>query len=321
MFALNATRDFGENVAAALGRPLDAHEEREFEDGEHKARPLVSVRGEDVYVLQSLHGDAHASGDDKLVRLLFFCAALRDHGAAQVTALVPYLSYGRKERQTKAFDPVSTRYLAQLLEAVGIGTLVTLETHSSTALQNAFRIPTVHIDAAVLFAAPALQLAGDGPLAVVSPDPGGVKRAQLFGELLQRRLERPVGNAFIEKRRSAGRVSGSLLAGEVGGATVLLIDDLISTGGTLRRAALTCLAAGARKVIAFAAHGLFAPGAEAMLLDPAFSAVIVSDTVPAPQLSDAARARVTYEPAAPLFARAVECLHGGISTVELTTMD
>ncbi len=130
LFALNASREFGERLAAALGRPLDAHEEREFEDGEHKARPLASVRGETVYVLQSLHGDAQASGDDKLVRLLFFCGALRDHGAARVTALVPYLAYGRKERQTKPFDPVSTRYLAQLVEAVGVDALVTLETHS-----------------------------------------------------------------------------------------------------------------------------------------------------------------------------------------------
>jgi len=320
LFALNASREFGERVAAALGRPLDAHEEREFEDGEHKARPLVSVRGEAAYVLQGLHGDAQASGDDKLVRLLFFCAALRDHGVARITALVPYLAYGRKERQTKPFDPVSTRYLAQLIEAVGIDALVTLETHSVTALQNAFRIPTVHIDAAVLFAARAQVLGGEGPIVVVSPDPGGIKRVQLFAELLEKRLDRPVGIAFIEKRRSAGKVSGSLLAGDVAGATALVFDDLISTGGTLRRAASTCIEGGAKGVIAFAAHGLFAPGAEQMLLDPAFTAVVVGDTVPALQLSDAARARVTYEPAAPLFARAVECLEGGLATTELTAL-
>jgi len=320
LFALNASREFGERVAAALGQPLDAHEEREFEDGEHKARPLVSVRGEEVYVLQSLHGDAQASGDDKLVRLLFFCGALRDHGAARITALVPYLAYGRKERQTKPFDPVSTRYLAQLVEAVGVDVLVTLETHSVTALQNAFRIPTVHIDAAVLFAARAQALAAEGPIVVVSPDPGGIKRAQLFGELLARRLDRPVGIAFIEKRRSAGVVSGSLLTGNVAGSTALVIDDLISTGGTLRRAASTCLEGGARRVVALAAHGLFAPGAEDMLLYPALAAVVVGDTVPAPQLSAAARARVTYEPAAPLFARAVECLQRGAATTELTAL-
>jgi len=320
LFALNASREFGERVAAALGRPLDAHEEREFEDGEHKARPLVSVRGEDAYVLQSLHGDAQASGDDKLVRLLFFCGALRDHGAKRVVALVPYLAYGRKERQTKPFDPVSTRYLAQLLEAVGVDMLVTLETHSVTALQNAFRIPTVHIDAAVLFAARAQALAAEGPIVVVSPDPGGIKRAQLFGELLGRRLDRPVGIAFIEKRRSAGVVSGSMLTGEVAGSTALVIDDLISTGGTLRRAASTCLAGGARRVIALAAHGLFAPGAEDMLLDPALAEVVVADTVPAPHLSAAALARVTYEPAAPLFARVVACLETGAATTELTAL-
>jgi ribose-phosphate pyrophosphokinase len=320
LFALNASREFGERVAAALGRTLDEHEEREFEDGEHKSRPLVNVRGDDVYVLLSLHRDAQGSGDDRLVRLLFFCATLRDHGAARVTALVPYLAYGRKERQTKPFDPVSTRYLAQLIEAVGIDVLVTLETHSVTALQNAFRIPTVHIDAAVLFAERAARLAAEGPVVVVSPDPGGIKRAQLFAELLAKRLSRPVGLAFVEKRRSAGKVSGSLLAGEVGGATVLLIDDLISTGGTLRRAASTCLEAGAARVFAFAAHGLFAPGAEAMLLDPALAGIFVSDTVAAPHLSEAARERVTYEPAAPLFARAVQCLHDGDAATELTAI-
>jgi ribose-phosphate pyrophosphokinase len=320
LFALNASREFGERVAAALGQPLDAHEEREFEDGEHKARPLVAVQRQDVYVVQSLHGDGRASGDDKLVRLLFFCAALRDHGAARITALVPYLAYGRKERQTKPFDPVSSRYLAQLVEAVGIDALVTLEAHSVTALQNAFRIPTLHIDAAVLFADRAQALAADGPLVVVSPDPGGIKRAQLFAELLGKRLGRPVGLAFIEKRRTAGQVSGSLLAGDLAGSTALLIDDMISTGGTLRRAAATCIGGGAKRVVAFAAHGVFAPGAEQMLLDPAFASIVVADTVPAPRLSAAAGARVTYEPAAPLFARAVQCLEGGLATTELTAL-
>jgi len=317
LYALTGARGFGDRVAAALGRPLDALEEREFDDREHKARPLASVRGADVYVLQSLHGDARMSGDDKLVRLLFFCAALRDHGAARVTALLPYLAYGRKERQTQPFDPVSSRYLAQLLEAVGVGALVTLEAHSVTALQNAFRIPTVHIDAAVLFAERAARQAGDGPLVVASPDPGGVKRAQLFGELLQRRLARPVAHAYLEKRRSGGAVSGSALAGDVREATVLLIDDLISTGTTLRRAAATCVGAGARRVLAFAAHGLFAAGAEPLLFDPALEAVVVADTVE-PALPEAARARLQVESAAPLFAHALRCLHEGTDTSGLT---
>ena len=101
LFALHATAELGAAVAAALDRPLAAHEEREFEDGEHKARPLEAVRGADVFVLQSLHGGPEQSANDKLCRLLFFIGALKDSGAARVTALVPYLCYARKDRRTK----------------------------------------------------------------------------------------------------------------------------------------------------------------------------------------------------------------------------
>jgi ribose-phosphate pyrophosphokinase len=106
---------------------------------------------------------------------------------------------------------------------------------------------------------------------VVSPDPGGVKRAQLFRETLEATFERPVGSAFIEKRRSAGVVSGSLFVGEVEGATALVIDDLVSTGGTLARAADACLQHGARRVLAFAAHGLFVGDAGKTIAAPSSS--------------------------------------------------
>lgn len=311
LFALNATRELGDRVAAALGRVLDAHEEREFEDGEHKARPLVDVRGADAYVIHSLHGDAHASADDKLIRLLFFAGCLREHGAARVTAVVPYLAYGRKDRQTKLHDPVTTRYVAQLAEAAGIGAIVALEVHNVAAFQNAFRIPTLHLDAAPLFAERAAALAREGPLVVASPDPGGVKRAQLAREALEAQIGQPIGSAYLEKRRSAGVVSGSLLAGEVRDATVLLVDDLISTGGTMLRAAETCLAAGARRVFALAAHGLFNAGADAAIVHPALAGTIVSDSVPPFRLAAAARARVEIVPCAPLLARAIRTLVAG----------
>ena len=101
-------------IAADLGEPLAKHEEREFEDGEHKARPLQSVRGADVFVLQSLHSGPDQRANDKLCRLLFFVGALKARGASRVTALVPYLCYGRKDRRTKLNDPVTTRYVASL---------------------------------------------------------------------------------------------------------------------------------------------------------------------------------------------------------------
>src|SRR5690349_12669307 len=96
LFALDASRSFGTRVAEALGVALDVHEERAFEDGEHKARPLVSVRGRDVYVVHSLYGEAVESANDKLIRLLFFVGGLRDASAGRVTAMIPYLAYARK---------------------------------------------------------------------------------------------------------------------------------------------------------------------------------------------------------------------------------
>ena len=117
LFALNATADLGGQIARELWVSLAPHEEREFEDGEHKARPLDSVEGTDAYVIQSLHSGPTQSAADKLCRLLFFIGALKDAGAARVTAVTPYLCYARKDRRTKARDPVTTRYLAQMFES------------------------------------------------------------------------------------------------------------------------------------------------------------------------------------------------------------
>ncbi len=185
LFALDATRAFGARVADALGQPLAPHEERTFEDAEHKIRPRVDPNGQDCVVVQSLHGEPGVSGDDKLVRLLMFIAALRDHGARRVVAVVPYLAYARKDRRTQPFDPVSIRVVAQLFEAVRCDALMTLEAHNVAAFDNAFRLRAVTLSPNALFSAAALKLVGDEPIAVASPDVGGVKRAQLWREALE----------------------------------------------------------------------------------------------------------------------------------------
>ena len=207
LFALKATGELGRAIADALGRPLSAHEEREFEDGEHKTRPLGSVEAADVYVVQSLHGGPVASANDKLCQLLFFIGALKDAGAARVMAVVPYLCYARKDRRTKPNDPVTTRYIAAMFEAVGADGLVTLEVHNPVAFENAFRCRTVALTATPLFVAYARRLT-DENLCVVSPDTGGAKRAELFRETLEAACGRPVGKAFADKHRSAGVVTG-----------------------------------------------------------------------------------------------------------------
>ena len=240
--------DAGQSGAGAAAAP------QQGEDGEHKLRPLVDPRGDDAYVVCSLHGGPQDSPHDKLCRLLLFMATLREHGAARVTAVVPYLAYARKDRQTQPLDPVTLRYVAQLFEAVGTDQVMVLEAHNVAAFQNAFRCPTVHLQAHRAFDALVPELSGDGPLAVASPDPGGVKRALLWREALEARLARPVHFAMVDKRRSLGLVSsGHLVAGDVEGATVLLLDDLIASGETMLGAATALRHAGAKEVVALAA--------------------------------------------------------------------
>src|SRR5512137_2809838 len=177
LFSMAASAELGVAIAATLRQPLAAHEERDFEDGEHKARPLDSVSGADVYVVQSLHGGPDQSANDKLCRLLFFIGALKDAGARRVTAVAPYLCYARKDRRTKANDPVTTRYVAALFEAIGCDAVVTLEVHNEAAFENAFRCRAVALTAAPLMIDRIKAIAGDEPLCVISPDLGGGKRA------------------------------------------------------------------------------------------------------------------------------------------------
>jgi ribose-phosphate pyrophosphokinase len=318
LFALGATRALGERVAKRLAVSLAEHEEREFEDGQHKARPLVSVRGCDVFVLHSLHGDDEQSVNDKLCRLLFFLGAVRDASAASVTAVVPFLCYGRKDRKTKPRDPVTTRYVAALFEAMQVDRVVTLDVHNIAAYQNAFRCRTEHLEARPVFVEYLAGALDDGPVAVVSPDVGGAKRAKRFRDALEVRLARPVSGALVEKHRSQDVVSGELLAGDVADKTVILIDDMISTGGTLARAARTCRDAGARAVWAVAGHPVFTEDADQVLAEPTLDRVITLDTVPPDRIrSDGVRRKLVQLDASELFAAAIHALHRNESVVAL----
>jgi ribose-phosphate pyrophosphokinase len=318
LFALNASADLGARVAAALDWPLAAHEERDFEDGEHKARPLDDVAGRDVYVLHGLYGEPGQSANDKLCRLLFFIGAVKDAGAARVTAVTPYLAYARKDRRTKPNDPVTTRYVGTLFDAIGVDGVVTLEVHSPTAFENAFRCRTVALTGTPLFVDYAkAHLAGE-KLAVVSPDAGGMKRAESLRAALEGVFKRPIGKGLAEKHRSAGVVSGELFAGDVDGATALIVDDLISTGGTLLRTAKAARAAGAKKVIALVTHGLFMHGAAEVIADPALDGIVVSDAVPPFRLDHPEQnKKLTLLPSAPLLAEAVKRLHEDRSLTDL----
>lgn len=279
LFAVEGTRDYGVRVAQHLELVLGEHEEREFEDGEHKIRPLINVRRHDVFVVHSLYGDARQSPNDKLCRLLFFIGALKDAGAERVTAVVPYLCFARKDRRTQTRDPITTRYVAQMFEACGTDAVITLDVHNVAAFENAFRCPVSNLEAIPLFVDHFSQLLRHEKVAVVSPDIGGAKRAEQFRRALATALHNEPSAAFVEKRRSGGVVTGELLVGEVRDRAVILLDDLISTGTTLQRAARSCREAGATRVFAAATHGLFMGQAPTVLADPIFDGVAVTNTV------------------------------------------
>lgn len=318
LFVLQACRAWGDAVAQAAGLEMAGHEERRFEDGEGKTRPLVNVRGRDVYVLQALHGDPGESVHDRLCRLLFFVGALRDASAARITVVVPYLAYARKDRKSQPRDPVATRYVAQLLESVGTDRVLTMDVHNLAAFQNAFRCRTEHLEAAGLLAAHMVPLVAARNAVVVSPDAGGIHRAEQFRRRLEHAIARPVELAFAEKHRALGAVGGRMLAGDVRHRVAIVVDDLVSTGGTLARTARACRDHGATCVYAVATHGIFSPGAPAALADADLAGVVVTDTVGGERLPPGqARERVSVVPTAALFGEAIRRLHAGGSLVEL----
>ncbi len=318
LFALNSSRAFGESVSLRLGIPLSAHEEREFEDGEHKSRPLVNVRGKDVFVIQSLYHDRQLSVNDKLCRLLFFIGALVDASAKRVTAVVPYLCYARKEVKTQPRDPVTTRYIASLFEAVGTHRIIAQDVHNVAAFQNAFRCRTEHLEARGLFADYFSGILRDQEIVVVSPDVGGMKRAERLRQALSLATGKSVPIAFMEKQRSKGVVTGGALVGRVADRAAIIIDDLISTGTTMARAAKACCESGATKVYAAASHGIFVGEAGNVLANPALEQVIITDSIPPFRLGPAlVAAKLVVLDSASLFAEAIRRIHGGGSIVEL----
>ena len=318
IFAPEASRDFGERVAAHLGVSLSAHEEREFEDGEHKMRSLVNVRGKDVFVIQSLYGDRRLSVNDKLCRLLFFLGSLRDASADRITAVTPYLCYARKDRKSKPRDPVTTRYIAGLFESVGADHVLTMDVHNLAAFQNAFRIRTEHLEAKKLFVDYFTPRLHQEDVVVVSPDAGGVKRAEDFRRALSGALGRDASMAIMEKYRSEGVVSGETLIGKVSEKIVIIVDDLISSGTTLRRAAENCLAQGAKMIYSAATHGVFSDKANNTLSTTALEKIVVTDTIPPLRLDrNLAQNKLAIVDAARLFAEAIKRIHSDGSIVDL----
>lgn len=318
VFALGSSRPFGETLAAEMGLSLAAHEERAFDDGEYKFRSMTTVRGRDVYVLHSLYADTEHSVHDKLCQLLFFISAVKDAGAKRITAALPYLCYGRKDSRTSPRDPVVTRYVAQLLEAAGVDCVIALDVHNRSAFDNAFRCRTEHLKAQPVLAAAVLEWLGDRPLVVVSPDSGGVKRAEQFRRELGQRQGQELSGAFVEKHRDGNLLTGDALIGEVRGHVAVIVDDLISSGATLIRAVEACRDHGASGVVAAATHALFVSGGERLLDTPGLDGLFVTNSV-TPQVALKDHEKLHVIGMEKMFADAITALHANAESPVLET--
>lgn len=276
-FALKQSADLGARIADHFDLPLSLHEEREFTDGEHKIRPLVDVFGKRVVVVHSLYSDPAQSVNDKLCRLLFFIGALRDAGAEFITTVVPYMAYARKDRRTKRNDPVTTHYVANMFNAMRADSVVTLGVHNASAQENAFECLYRDLDAAPLFADYFSRVIDNPKVAVLAPDTGAVKNGQrLQQELAERGIQAEL--AFMTKLRSQDIVTSSPLFGDIQGRSIIIYDDLISSGTTIANAIELCQGQ-AREVFVAASHGAFSAEAAKLLDFDILRQVVVSDSV------------------------------------------
>lgn len=282
IFGIGPTCNIALGVCKELGIELSSLVEEKFPDGELKLSPEESVNKSDVFVFHSLGGDNVSSVHDRLCELYIFLSSLHDHGASHITAVIPYLAYARSDQRKQPFDPVTLRYVAQMLEGSGVHRIISLDVHNVSAFENAFRIPVINLEASSLFCQYiATRLSMNSLPVVFSPDIGGINRAEKFRKKLEVATGFSVGSAFLEKFRTAAGMTGHKLVGDVEGRSILIVDDMISTGETILRALDACRNAGANSIKVFATHGLFTKNQYELLNSPLVDEFIVTDSHPA----------------------------------------
>jgi len=304
LLAGSANPPLAAEVAARLGVGLAEREASRFPDGEMHIEIRASVRGADVYLLQPTAPPV----EDHLFQLLLLADACRRAGAARLTAIVPYMGYARHDRRASGREPVGARVVADLLATTGLRRLVAVDLHS-TALEGVFGLPLEHLSAVPLLAAELKLLAPENGV-VVAPDLGAVKLAERYARFLQL----PV--AVVHKHRLTGaEVSVRGITGEVRDRAPLLVDDMITTGGTIDAAIRALREAGSSPPAAVAAtHGLFVGDAPKKLGLLHLREVVVSDSVLPPESNGLPLRRVSL---APLLAEAIRRLHQDRSLTDL----
>ncbi len=269
IFSGNSNLPLAQEICEILGVSLGRADVRNFSDGEIQVDIDESVRGMDVFVLQS----TCTPGNTNLMELLIMIDALKRASANRITAVLPYYGYARQDRKVSPRAPITAKLVADLIAAAGAHRVLAMDLHAGQ-IQGFFNIPVDH-----LFAAPVLleyiRTRFRDHLVVISPDAGGVERARAFGKRLK------AGLAIIDKRREGPNVAKVMnIIGEVKGLQAILLDDMVDTGGTLVEAASALASEGASKVIACCTHAVLSGTAVKRLSESVIEAIAITNTIP-----------------------------------------
>ncbi len=276
VFSGNSNRPLAEEIAKRLKVGLGKALVTKFKNEETRIEIQENVRGSEAFVVQSICKAANGNGvNDAVMELLLMIDALRRASASRITAVIPYYGYAKQDKKTKGREPISAKVMANILKVTGAKRIVTMDLHAAQ-IQGFFDIPVDN-----LMAMPTLcnylkkEGLCDDNIVVVSPDAGGVHRAELFAKRLNSTL------AIVFKRRPEPDVNEvAEIVGDVDGRAAIIVDDMISTGGTLDKAAQAIRQRGATRVLTVATHGIFAGEAVDVLESSAIERVVVTNTVP-----------------------------------------
>jgi ribose-phosphate pyrophosphokinase len=305
IFTGNSNIPLAEEIASHLGITIGQGYASTFSNGETRVSIEETVRGCDVYIVQSLSNPV----DHHIMELLIMMDAMKRASAGRITAVIPYFAYARQDRKTRPREPISAKLLANLITVAGANRVITMDLHAGQ-IQGFFDIPVDPLQASPILAEYIKNNLNLDNSVVVSPDVGGVARARAFAS----RLHLPI--AIIDKRRPAPNESEVMyIVGDVKGKTCIVIDDMIDTGGTLIKGADALLEEGAIEVYACATHPVFSGNAIENIKKSHIKKVIVTNTIrlDKEQLCD----KIEVLSVAKLFAEAIDRVHNNKSVSEL----
>jgi len=293
IFSTSTSKELAKKIANAYGVPLGKMELQRFKDGEFKPSFKESIRGKRVFLIGSTF-----SPSDNLMELLLMIDAAKRASALYINAVIPYFGWARQERKDEPRVPIAAKLVANMLEAAGASRVITMDLHADP-IQGFFEIPVDHLYSSTIFVPYIENLKLDN-LVIASPDMGGSKRAYAYSKFLNSDV------VICYKQRKKANIIGKMeLIGDVKGKNVVLVDDIVDTGGTLIKATDLMLQKGAKSVRAIATHALLSNNAQERIAGSKLKELVVTDTIPRKILSK----KIKVLTCAPLFAEVMHNVH------------